>query len=1035
MLERIISWTLRQRRLVSAVVVILVAVGVFSYIRLPIDAFPDVTGIQIEIVSNAPGLSALEIERFVTYPIEMSMRGIPDIVQMRSVTKFGLSVVTLVFKDNVDIYFARQLVFERLEDAKAKVPQGVTTEMGPIATALGEIYQYTLEGPMPADSAGKVRQLTELRTLQDWVVTPKLKSIPGVNDINSFGGYFKQFQVTVFPNKLLHYNLTVDEVFGALERNNQNVGGNVMDRFDEQYIVRGIGMLRSEQDIESIVLKSEKGTPVFVRDVANVHVGEAVRQGASYKDAREEAVGGIVLMLKGKNSLEVVDRVKAKVKEINEGNVLPAGVHIVPYYDRTDVIESSIRTVMRALGEGSVLVLIVLYVLLRNMRGALVVLLALPLSFCATFVVMNITGVSANLMSLGGLAISIGMIIDATIIQVENVQRRLGAIINDGSEKFRTVVRAVLEVQKPSILGEFIIMLTFLPILSLEGMEGKMFQPLALTVAIALGSSLILSVFVVPVLCYLFLNPGKEKLNPVMQLAARWHEKALAFSLRNRNLVVGMATVAIVGALYLATRLGTEFIPIMDEGAFDMDVQLLPGVSLTKSMEITKLVHEKIKAFPELGTVVSRTGQTGIAVEARGVDKTGFTGVFKPRSQWTSGGSKEEIINGMRNAVSTIPGMAFSFSQPIQCRIDELVAGTRAQLIVKLFGDDIEVLKSKAEDITVLLRSIRGATDIIMERVAGQPYLTVSVDRNKLARHGLNVNDVLNVIEISVGGKTATHLYEENKAFEVAVRYPESDRNSVESIGNTLIPTPAGYKVPLDEIAAIKVVEGPVQISREDGMRRIGIELNVTGRDIGSFVAEAKDQIASKVKLPTGYYTTWGGQFENQERAMKTLMIIVPLTVGMIFLLLVYTFRSWRLAFLVIFNLPVALVGGVIALAITGLYLSVPASVGFIVLFGVAVLNGVVLVSHISQLRQNGMPLAQALSTGCRDRLRPVLMTASIAIFSLIPMLYATGPGSEIQRPLVIVVIGGLFTSTVLTLLVIPTLYGWFEKLWSRRPL
>jgi cobalt-zinc-cadmium resistance protein CzcA len=1033
MLERIVSFTLRQRGLVIVFVVALVAIGIYSFAKLPIDAFPDVTGIQVEIVSNASGLSALEIERFVTYPIEMAMRGIPDIVQMRSVTKFGLSVVTLVFQDNVDIYFARQLVFEKLEDAKSKVPQGVTIEMGPIATALGEIYQYTLEAPMPADSAGKARALTEMRTLQDWVIAPQLKSIPGVNDINSFGGYFKQFHVAVAPNKLLQYDLTVDDVFRALEKNNQNVGGNVLDRFDEQYIVRGIGLLRSDQDIKNIVLKSAQGTPVFIRDVADVHVGEAVRQGAAFKDVQGEAVGGIVLMLKGKNSLDVVERVKEKVAEINGGNVLPAGMHIVPYYDRTDVIESSIRTVVEALSEGAILVLIVLYILLRNVRGALVVLLALPLSFCATFIVMKSTGLTANLMSLGGLAISIGMIIDATIIQVENVQRRFGELTDDGPAKFEGVLRAVLEVQKPSIFGELIIMLTFLPILSLEGMEGKMFQPLALTVAIALASSLLLSIFVIPVLCYLFLKPGKEKRNPLMQSAAEWHQKALAFALRNRTLVIGAAGLAVAGALVLATRLGTEFIPIMDEGAFDMDIQLLPGVSLTKSMEITKLVHEKVKAFPELETVVSRTGQTGIAVEARGVDKTGFTGVFKPRSQWTSGGSKEEIINSMRKSVSTIPGMAFSFSQPIQCRIDELVAGTRAQLIVKLFGEDIEVLKSKAEDITAVLRSIRGATDIIMERVAGQPYLNVTVDRNKLARHGLNVGDVLNVIEISVGGKTATQLYEENRSFDVTVRYPEDDRNSVESIGNTLILTPGGYKVPLDEIAAIKVIEGPVQISREDGMRRIGIELNVSGRDIGSLVAEAKAQIARKVKLPTGYYTSWGGQFENQERAMRTLMIIVPLTVGMIFLLLLYTFKSWRLALLVIFNLPVALVGGVIALALAGLYLSVPASVGFIVLFGVAVLNGVVLVSHISRLRQEGLPLAQALSTGCRDRLRPVLMTASIAIFSLIPMLYATGPGSEIQRPLVIVVIGGLFTSTVLTLLVIPTLYGWFEKGWSRR--
>jgi heavy metal efflux system protein len=1026
MLERIVTRALRQKGFVLLGVGVIVLVGWLAYAKLPIDALPDVTNVQVEIVSNAPGLSPLEIERFVTYPIEMAMRGLPDVVQLRSVTKFGLSVVTIVFQDDVDTYFARQLVFERLEDARGKMPASVKVEMGPIATALGEIYQYTLEGEMPPDSLGRVKYLSQLRSLQDWVIAPMLKSVAGVNDINSFGGYFKQYQVVVSPNLLLQHDISLEKVFEALEKNNQNVGGNVLDRHSEQLVVRGVGMLTSENDIRNIVLKSEKGTPIFVKDIADVRVGEAVRQGASVKDGNKEVVGGIVLMLKGKNGREVVQAVKAKVKEINEGNVLPAGIRLVPYYDRTDIVDRSVGTVTRALLEGAVIVLLILYLLLRSVRSAIIVVVAFPLSLLLTFIVMKYFGLSANLMSLGGLAISIGMIIDTTIIQVENVQRNLGAAV-DRDSKLSTVVSSVLEVQKPSISGGLIIALTFLPILSLEGMEGKMFQPLALTVAIAVLASLFLSVFVIPVLCLLFLRPASEMETPILRPVRRWYHAVLDWSLKNKRLVLVVAAAGLLSAVFLASRLGTEFIPIMDEGAFDMDVQLLPGVSLEKSMEINQLIQQKVKAFPELELLVSRTGQTGIAVEARGVDKTGYTGIFKEKSEWTTARSKDEIINRMRTSLSEIPGIAFSFSQPIQCRIDELVAGTKAQLIVKLFGDNIDILKSRADEIASVLSNVKGATDIVVEHIAGQPYLTLSIDRSKLARHGLNASDVLTVMEIAVGGKAATQLYEENRAYEVTLRYPSEYRNSVANIGNILVACPDGYNVPLDELATIEVVDGPVQISRENGVRRIGVELNVKGRDIGSFVSEAKKKIRTEVPLPAGYYTTWGGQFENQERAMKRMMIIVPLTIAMIFVLLFFTFRSLRLASLVIFNLPFALIGGVVALSCSGLYLSVPASVGFIVLFGVAVLNGVVLVSRITQLRQKGLPVSEAITTGCQDRLRPVLLTASISIFSLAPMLYATGPGSEIQHPLAVVVVGGLLTSTLLTLIVIPTLYEWFE--------
>jgi len=1027
MLERIIAITLKQRGMIIFLSLVIVAIGFYSYLTLPIDAFPDVTNIQVEIVSHADGLSALEIERNVTYPIETSMRGLPDVEQMRSVTKFGLSIVTIIFKDDVDIYFARQLVFERLAEAKENVPEVVSIEMGPVATVMGEIYQYTLAGDIPKDSTAKISYLSDLRTLQEWIVTPQLKSVAGVNEINSFGGYFKQYQVIISPEKLIKYDVSAGDVFYAIKNNNQNVGGNILEKNSDQYIVRGVGLIKDISDIENTVLKSYDGTPTYIKDVAQIKIGEAVRMGAAMINGKEECVGGIVMMLRGENSRDVVNRVKSKVAELNLNNVLPEGIKIIPFYDRSDIVDSSVRTVNIALIEGSVLVLIILYLLLRSFRGSFVVLIALPLSLLITFIVMKIVGLSANLMSLGGLAISIGMIIDATIIQVENVQRHLSEDSNK-QPKLLTVLKAVLEVRKPSIYGELIIALTFIPILSLEGIEGKMFGPLAKTVAIALLASLMLSIFVIPVLCSMFLKSQPEKESIIIKYAKKFYQPILVYAMENKFIVLGIAGVFLVISLFLSTKLGTEFIPIMDEGAFDSDVALLPGVSLSEAMKINQLVGSKLKAFPELETVVSKTGQTGVALDTRGVDETGYTGVFKPRSKWTRNITKEDLTNEMRESIETIPGIGFGFSQPIQCRIDEIVAGTRAQLIIKLFGDDIDVLKQTSDDIAKSLSTIEGVTDLMTEKISGQPYLTVNIDRSKTARYGLNISDVQNVIEIAIAGKSASKLYEGNKSFDITVRLPEENRNSIETIENILVPTDNGANIPLGQLAQIKVIEGPAQISREDGIRRIGIEMNISGRDIGSFVVEAKEKIKNNIKLPAGYYLTWGGQFENQQRAMNKLLIIGPVVIGLILLLLFVTFRSLRLALLVISNLPFALIGGIISLYISGLYLSVPASVGFVVLFGVAVLNGVVLVSRISQLREEGIELREAIVKGSLDRFRPVLMTASIAIFSLIPMLFASGTGSEIQKPLATVVVGGLITSTLLTLLIIPSVYSWFEK-------
>ena len=1028
MLAKIIDYTLHRKGMVLCAAFLLLVIGGYSYVTLPIDAFPDVTNIQVEIVSHADGLSAIEIERNVTYPIETAMRGLPGVEQLRSVTKFGLAIVTVVFRDDVDIYFARQLVFERLAEAREKVPKGVEVAMGPMATVMGEIYQYTLEGKMPDDPHARRAYLTNLRTVQEWLVAPQLKSVAGVNEINSFGGYFKQYQVLVSPEKLVKYGVTVDDVYTAIGSNNANVGGNLLERGTDQYIVRGVGLIRDTGDIGTIVLKSAGGTPTYLRDVAEVSVGEAVRMGAAQKDGRDECVGGIVMMLRGENSRDVVRRVAAKVREINGNNVLPEGVRIVPYYDRSDIVRASVGTVTRALVEGSLLVLVVLYLLLNSIRGSIVVLIALPLSLLATFIVMKLTGITANLMSLGGLAISIGMIIDTTIIQVENVQRHLSDDPERPRPRLTTVLKAVMEVRKPSIFGELIIAITFLPILALEGIEGKMFGPLAVTVAIALLASLLLSIFVIPVLCSLFLKPHPEQESFIMGHAHRLYRPLLDYAMTRKRMVLGGAGALLAVSLFLATRLGTEFIPVMDEGAFDMDVAMLPGVSLEKALEVNKRVAARLMEFPELETIVGRTGQTGVALDTRGADKTGYVGIFKPKGEWQRDIAKEEVTSRMRKALESVAGITVGFSQPIQCRIDELVAGTRAQLIVKLFGEEISVLSDKSQEIARVLSTVRGGTDLNAEKVSGQPYLTVDIDRSKIARYGLNISDVQKVIEIAVAGKTASQLYEENRSFPITVRLPEEKRNSLDAIRNLLITTKSGVNVPLEQVAEVKMVEGPAQISRQDGVRRIGIEMNITGRDIGSFVAEAKQKVRAQVKLPSGYYLTWGGQFENQQRAMQRLMIIGPVAVGLILLLLYVTFRSLRLALLVIANLPFALIGGVFSLFISGQYLSVPASIGFVVLFGVAVLNGLVLVSRISQLRDEGLELDQAIRKGAADRLRPVLMTAAIAIFSLLPMLLAGGAGSEIQKPLATVVVGGLVTSTLLTLLIIPAVYGWMEN-------
>ncbi|MEW6659234.1 MAG: CusA/CzcA family heavy metal efflux RND transporter [Thermodesulfobacteriota bacterium] len=1030
LIEKIIQGCLRQRFLVLVFLAGLVGYGSYAAYKLPVDAFPDVTNVQVQVISTWPGMSPVEVEQQVTFPIEVAMSGLPDMVELRSLSKFGLSMVTIVFQDNVDVYFARQLVLERLIEAKEKLPKGADPILGPISTGLGEIYQYTLEepnAPPPGSPREEELRLMRLRTVQDGIVRPLLKTVPGVTEVNSFGGQVRQYHVNVDPDRLAKYDLSLRQVFNALAANNANAGGNILSQVSEQAMVRGIGLMQSKEDIEEVVLKEVDGAPVLVRDVAVIEEGPATRWGATVKDGKREAVVGIVLMIRGGSGREVVAAVKEKVKEINQGSILPGGIKLEAFYDRTGLVRDCLATVSKALAEGVVLVILVVYLFLRSLQGAAVIALTLPLAALMTFIVMRLTGLTANLMTFGGLAISIGMIVDAAVIQVENVMHHLGET-GTGRGFMRTVLEAVLEVRKPSLFGELIIAITFLPIMTLQGMEGKMFAPLAFTVAIALLASLVLSIIAVPALCSYLLKRGPERESLLLKWARRFYRPSLAWALGHPRLVVAGAAGLLVFSLAMVPFLGTEFIPRMDEGYLTPQIIRLPSVSVGQSVEIERQAQQVMMQFPEVVAVVSKIGAAEIATDPMGPNVSDPIVVLKPRSEWKTVRTTEELVEKMRTELAKIPGIGINLTQPIALRVDELISGVKSQVAVKIFGDNMEILLRKGEDAGRLLKGVKGVTDLRVEQVAGQPYLNIKIDRRKIARYGINVADIQEIIETAVGGKVATEIQEGQLRVGVQVRFPEERRNSLQTIGNILVEASGGRRIPLADLAAITEEEGPVQISRDDARRRIVVEFNVEGRDIGGLVAEAQSLLAARLNLPPGYYLTWGGAFENQERAMRRLMLIVPVTIAVIFLLLFLTFNSVRYAGLIILNLPLALIGGILGLLLTGLYLSVPASVGFIALFGVAVLNGVVLVSQINQLRLEGLPLEEAVQEGCNRRLRPVLMTALVAILGLIPLLFASGPGSEVQRPLAVVVVFGLFTSTLLTLIILPVLYGRFAE-------
>ncbi|MBX3348838.1 MAG: efflux RND transporter permease subunit [Nitrospira sp.] len=1029
MVSRLLDISLRQRMLVIICALMIGAGGVYAFRTIPIDAFPDVTSVLVQVVTKAPGLSPAEVERLVTYPIELQLTGVPALTEMRSLTKVGLSLITIVFDDSMDINLARQLVLERLLEVEEQLPPGAEPMLVPNSTGLGEVFQYYLNAPQGAavDAEVEHQNLIAQRTIQDWVIRPILKSTPEVIDVNSMGGYVKQYQVLVEPGLLRKYNLTLHDVFSAVAKNNANAGGNILEKHAEKYIVRGNGLIRSLQDIEHIVVKETGGTPVYVSDVAQVVINHAVRHGATLLNGDREVVSGIVLMLRGGNARDVVEGLKARVEEIHAKGLLPNGLRIVPFYDRIELITEALNTVYKSLAEGVVLVVVVLFLFLGNIRSALIVVGTLVLAPLATFIVMGQIGLTANLMSLGGLAIAIGMIVDGSVVVVENVYRHLSHHSADTMPRLQLVTTAVKEVGQPVVFGILIIILVFFPLLSLHGMEGKMFKPLAYTIMIALLVSLLLSLTLSPVLCSLALRQGNEEDPWIVRVAKAIYAPALHWALGHRITVLVMAIGALIGALSLVPSLGTEFIPTLNEGTIAPQTIRLPSVSLPASIEIEKRMQQAIMEFPEVEMVVSKIGRTELGNDPQEPNESDPVVRLKPLDQWTTAKTMPELMQKFRERLTSVSGATFLISQPIQQRVDELISGVRTEATVKLFGDDLETLRNKAQEIAEVLESVRGVRDIKVEQLYGQPYLTIDIDRSKIARHGINVADVREIISTAIGGEVATRVYEGQQRFDLVVRFPKPYRDSVETISNIKVSDQAGALIPLADLGTIQLEEGPGRISREQLQRYVSIGFNTLGRDIGSLVAEAQQKINERVALPIGYRVTWGGSFENMERAMAKLKVIVPITIGLIFFLLYSTFNSLRQATLIILNLPFALIGGVVALWLTKEYLSVPASIGFINLFGVAVLNGIVLVSYMNKLREDGHSLDEAVTSGALLRLRPVLMTALVALLGLVPLAFAQGIGSEVQRPLAIVVIGGLVSSTLLTLIMLPVLYRWLE--------
>ncbi len=1000
---------------------LLMAAGWVSYTALPVDAFPDVSPNLVQIFTLTEGLAPEEIETYVTFPVEVAMNGLPGVEEIRSISNFGLSVVNVYFADEVDIYFARQVVGERLQEAREQIPKGFgDPQLGPISTGMGQILFYYLE-----DTTGRY-SLEELRTIQDWLIKYQLQTVPGVTEVLGIGGWEKQFQVEVLPNALLRYDVSLADVITSIRANNLNVGAQFLERNDEELVVRSVGLATGIGDLERVVIKTVDGTPIFLRDLAEIRIGGAVRRGVQTRDGLGEVVAGQVIKLFGANSSTVIEGVEKKLEEIN--STLPEGVKIVPYYQQKSLVEAAVRTVTTALLVGIGLVVLVLPIFMGGARASVVVALAIPFSVLSAFVGMRLFGLSANLMSFGGLAIAIGMMVDGTIVMVENIERMLRES-EAGDDRFEIVARAGAEVARPIFFAILIIVVVFLPLFTLQGVEGKTFRPLAATVAMAMLGSLLYALLVSPVLAWLLMRRPKGEGSNVgeraMSALRAGYEPVLRYVIGRRLFAVAGTVALVVAGAILLPRLGSEFTPKLEEGTLVLRLTMAPSIALTESTRVALRVERRLMEMPEVTSVVTRIGRGEVGAHTDPVNSAEMFLLLQPRNKWRVA-SQEELEVLIREHLGRIPGVLTSFTQPIQMSIEELLEGVRAELAIKLFGDDLEVLKRQADEIAAVVAGVRGAADVQADQITGTPQLLIRVDRGAVARWGLNVEEVQQVVRAAVGGESAGQVFEGVRRFEIVVRYPKEARDTMEAIASILVPTPDGATVPLKQLSEITEVVGPRQITRENGRRFITVQCNVVDRDIGSFVAEAQRAIDSEIDLPPGYLVTWGGQFELQRKANRRFALVIPVTLLLIFVLLYLNFNSLSSSVLILLNIPLALVGGVAALWMSGLNLSVPASVGFIALFGIALENGMVLVTSINQLVQRGMAPEDAAVRGALLRLRPVLMTAVTTAFGLLPLLLATGTGSEVQRPLATVVIGGLVTSTALTLLVLPSVYRWF---------
>ena len=1023
---------LRQRLLVCIVTVGVLVAGFQSYRTLPVDAFPDVSPTLVQVFTETEGLAPEEVERYVTYPIEVAMNGLPGLKTIRSISNFGLSVINVYFEDQTDIYFARQLVGERLQTAREEIPEGFgEPEMGPITTGLGQILFYYVEDTNAA------RTPEEMREIQDWIIKFNLQTVPGVTEVLSLGGEVKQFQVQVDPQALLRYRISIGDVVDAVKANNGNAGAQYIVKNSEQYLVRSIGLATGIADIEDTILKVADGVPVKVRDIGEVRIGGEVRQGLATKDGEGEIVAGLVLKLIGTNTSKVIADVKERLEKINAA--LPEGVRVEPYYDQSKLVLRSVETVNAALAQGITLVLVVLLAFMGGLRPSLVVAFSIPFSICVAFIVMGATGLSANLMSLGGIAIAIGIMVDGAIVIVENVDRYLKEQ-HAALSKREVVARACAEVVKPIAFAIAIIIVVFLPLFTLQGYEGKTFRPLAFTVSLAMLGSLLFAIFVAPVLSEMLMKRPTARERDKVGFADRLlnglisvYRPLIQMFVRTRMLAVLLAVAILAIGLAIFPRLGSEFVPRLNEGDLLVRVTMAPSIALEEAREtVTRFERQLLETFPEVDRVVSRVGRGEVGAHADPVNNAeAFVGL-KPQGEWPSERTPAELFAAMSDAFESFPGAKFNFTQPIAAAVDELLTGTKAELAIKLFGDDQDVLLEKASEIEQTVRAVPGAADVQKDQVTGTPQLQIRVDRGQISRYGLTIDDVQSAVRTAIGGETAGQVFEGVRRFDILVRYYEKARTTPEAIRELVIRTPAGLLIPLRQVAEVEEIVGPRQITRENTQRFITIQANVRGRDIGSFVAEGQERITETVDLPSGYLLEWGGQFELQQEANRRLAIVVPVTLGLVFLLLFMNFGSLRASMLIMLNIPLALVGGVVALWLADLNLSVPASVGFIALFGIALENGMVLVTYLNWLVEEGKSVDDASVEGACMRLRPVLMTALTTALGLIPLLYATGAGSEVQAPLAAVVVGGLVSSTVLTLLVTPAVYKWFVPKSSR---